>query len=109
MTIGINLVAVALLVPAVFWAAPRYGAIGAAWVWVMLNVGYLIFMIYFMQRRILKTETWGWYRNGLLGRRERGQNDDDNQSAADQHSSSISIIHDAKLPSDPRAKPSAPG
>jgi O-antigen/teichoic acid export membrane protein len=66
LTIGINLVAVALLVPAVFWAAPRYGAIGAAWVWVMLNVGYLIFMIYFMQRRILKTETWGWYRNGLV-------------------------------------------
>jgi O-antigen/teichoic acid export membrane protein len=59
--IKINAVAVAVLVPAILWAVPVYGAIGAAWVWVVLNAGYIIFTIYFMHRQILVTERWRWY------------------------------------------------
>jgi O-antigen/teichoic acid export membrane protein len=65
LTITVNIIAVALLIPAIFWIAPRYGAIGAAWVWVILNGGYLIFVAYFMHRRILKKEKWRWYSSDL--------------------------------------------
>ena len=57
----VNAVAVALLVPSLFWIVPQYGAKGAAWVWVTLNVGYVVFTIYFMHRRVMPTEKWHWY------------------------------------------------
>ena len=57
----INLVAVAILVPAILWATPRYGAIGAAWVWVLLNAGYVSIGIHWMHRRLLSAEKWKWY------------------------------------------------
>ena len=66
LTIKVNVVAVAILVPAIFFVVPRYGAIGAAWVWVVLNVGYLVVDIYFMHRRILRSEKWPWYRQDVL-------------------------------------------
>ncbi len=56
-----NVVAVALLVPAIFWAVPRYGAVGAAWLWALLNVGYALIYLQFMHRRILQQEKWRWY------------------------------------------------
>lgn len=61
LTIKVNIVAVAVLVPGILWAVPKYGAAGAAWMWVTLNTGYLIFGIYFMHRRLLPTEKWRWY------------------------------------------------
>jgi O-antigen/teichoic acid export membrane protein len=61
LTIKVNIVAVAVLVPAILWVVPEYGALGAAWVWVGLNAGYLIFAVYFMHRRLLPTEKWRWY------------------------------------------------
>ena len=51
-----------LLVPAILWAVPVYGAIGAAWIWVTLNAGYCLIGVHFMYRRILRTEKWAWYR-----------------------------------------------
>lgn len=66
LTVKINAVAVAALVPAILWVVPRYGAIGAAWVWVVLNGGYLTFSIYFMHRRLLRAEKWCWYRQDVL-------------------------------------------
>ena len=61
LTIRINTVAVILLVPTILWVVPAYGGIGAAWVWVVLNAGFLLFSIYFMHRRLLPTEKWLWY------------------------------------------------
>jgi O-antigen/teichoic acid export membrane protein len=61
-----NIVAVAIIVPAILWATPRYGAEGAAWVWVTLNTGYLMIGIHFMYRRILSQEKWRWYLQDLL-------------------------------------------
>jgi len=61
LTIKINAIAVIILVPALFYVVPQYGAIGAAWIWVFLNIGYLIVDIYFMHRRLLPTEKWRWY------------------------------------------------
>ena len=66
LTIKINTVAVVLLVPAILWLVPIYGAIAAAWVWVVLNAGYLVFNIFFMHRRLLPNEKWRWYGQDIL-------------------------------------------
>jgi O-antigen/teichoic acid export membrane protein len=64
--IKMNVVAVALLVPMLFLVVPRYGGIGAAWVWVGLNAGYLLFGIYFMHLRVLPSEKWRWYSGDVV-------------------------------------------
>jgi O-antigen/teichoic acid export membrane protein len=61
LTLTINVAAVVLLVPALFWVVPRHGALGAAWVWIALNCGYLLVSIGLMHRRILAREKWRWY------------------------------------------------
>ncbi len=60
-TVRVNAVAVMVLMPAILWVTPRYGAIGAAWIWVALNVGHVIISIHFMHRRLLPGEKWRWY------------------------------------------------
>lgn len=59
--VRVNMVAVAILVPAILWVTPRYGAVGAAWAWVILNTGYVLITIHFMHRRLLTREKWNWY------------------------------------------------
>jgi O-antigen/teichoic acid export membrane protein len=66
LTVMFNAVAVGLLAPALFLVIPFYGALGAAWIWVVLNLGYLVFYIYFMHRRLLPNEKWRWYREDVL-------------------------------------------
>ena len=61
-----NIIAVAIIVPAILYITPRFGAQGAAWVWVGLNAGYMLIGIHFMFRRILITEKWTWYVKDLL-------------------------------------------
>jgi O-antigen/teichoic acid export membrane protein len=56
-----NMVAVPILVPAIFWAVPRYGAMGAAWIWVALNAFYVLIVIQLMHRRLIQKEKWHWY------------------------------------------------
>lgn len=62
-----NIVAVILIVPAILWITPRYGAQGAAWVWVCLNAGYLLVGVHLMFRRILASEKWQWYARDVIG------------------------------------------
>lgn len=57
----VNAVAVAILIPVLFWAVPRYGAIGAAWVWICVNAGYIFLAVHFMYRRLLPKEKKAWY------------------------------------------------
>ena len=61
LTTRINLVSVLLIVPAILWVTPRYGSEGVAWVWVVLNSGYVLIGVHFMYRRILSKEKWRWY------------------------------------------------
>lgn len=56
-----NIVAVAILVPAIFLVTPYYGSIGAAWIWVILNAGYLLIAAHYLYGRLLKTEKADWY------------------------------------------------
>lgn len=61
-----NIVAVAVLVPAIFWVVPHYGAIGASWIWVLLNAGYILIAVQIMHRRLFLREKWTWYFSDVL-------------------------------------------
>ena len=61
LAIRTNIIAITMIVPAIFWVTPRFGAEGAAWIWVILNLGYVFIGIQFMYRRILGTEKWSWF------------------------------------------------
>ena len=62
----LNTVAVLLMVPALLIFVPRYGAVAAAWIWVAINAGYIIFGIATMHTRILLNEKWSWYGQDTL-------------------------------------------
>jgi O-antigen/teichoic acid export membrane protein len=66
LTVTINSIAVAILVPAIFVMVPMYGPIAAAWIWVILNGGYCLIGVHFMYRRILTSEKWTWYFRDVL-------------------------------------------
>ena len=66
LALKINVVAVLVLIPAIVWVVPRYGAIGAAWIWVAVNAGYVFIAMHFMHRRVLQHEKWNWYREDIF-------------------------------------------
>lgn len=61
LAVRVNIVAVLIIVPAILWITPIYGAIGAACVWIGLNTGYVLVSMQLMYRRILRAEKWSWY------------------------------------------------
>ena len=61
LAVRINTIAVVLIVPSILWVTPRFGAEGAAWVWLILNVGYILIGMHLMYRRIIINEKWRWY------------------------------------------------
>jgi O-antigen/teichoic acid export membrane protein len=66
LSIHAYVIAVLVIVPAILWVTPRYGALGASLIWVVLNAGNILIVVQFMYRRILKTEKWNWYIYDLL-------------------------------------------
>ncbi|ABW67770.1 lipopolysaccharide biosynthesis protein [Desulfosudis oleivorans] len=61
LAIQVNTVAVMILVPAILWLVPIYGPVGAAWIWVALNSGYVIVAVQLMHRRLIPSEKRRWY------------------------------------------------
>jgi O-antigen/teichoic acid export membrane protein len=61
LTLKISVVAVIIFIPAIFWVVPRYGAVGAAWMWVALEAGYVLIAIPLMHLRLIPDEKWRWY------------------------------------------------
>lgn len=66
LSMRINLISVAIIIPSLLLVVPRYGAEGAAWIWVGLNTGYVLIGIQFMFRKILITEKWNWYKEDVF-------------------------------------------
>lgn len=58
---SLNAIAVLLLGPLTYMFALRYGARGAAWVWIALNCGYVVFMLRAMHRRLLPGRLSAWF------------------------------------------------
>lgn len=61
-----NIIAVIILVPATLWLTPHYGAVGAAWVWLLLNAGYVLIGVHFMFNRLIRDEKLSWYVQDIL-------------------------------------------
>lgn len=57
----LNVVACILIIPSILWVTPIYGVEGAAWIWVLLNMGYFFIGSHFIFKVIVKKEMWRWY------------------------------------------------
>ena len=60
-SVYVNIVNLILVIPAMFWIVPKYGALGAAYIWLALNLGGIIVSVHFTFRKIISTEKWKWY------------------------------------------------
>ncbi len=56
-----NIISVIFMVPLIIHMTTRYGVTGAAIVWLVINLGDVLFVIPFMHRRLLRKESWRWY------------------------------------------------
>jgi O-antigen/teichoic acid export membrane protein len=59
----LNVIFITTLVPTILWATINYGAIGAAAVWLLLNLLCLLIVPQLMHRLVLRGEKFGWYLN----------------------------------------------
>lgn len=57
----VNLVIVVFQIPALIWGATRFGAMGAAIVWLLVTSSYIFIVIYLMHKRLLPKERNLWY------------------------------------------------
>jgi len=65
LTFYISSLSVLFLVPFIIFMTTKYGATGAAIGWIVLNMGYLLFAIPIIHRRLLPGEQWRWYREDV--------------------------------------------
>ncbi len=56
-----NFVGTLLLIPSMIFFVARYGALGATFMWLLLNSAYVLIMIYLMHKKILQGEKYKWY------------------------------------------------
>lgn len=61
LTFYTNIIACIVLVPMIYFLCIRYGVVGAASAWVILNTSYVLICIQIMHSRLLKGEQWRWY------------------------------------------------
>ncbi len=61
-----NLISLVILAPILYFFAKEFGAIGAAILWVTLNLGYVLISQQIMHRRVLRSEMTKWYFSDLL-------------------------------------------
>lgn len=62
----INAFLIITLVPAIYYMATHYGAVGAASVWIVLNGIYMMIGVPFTHRRLLKGEMQRWFIKDIL-------------------------------------------
>src|SRR5712691_1342060 len=61
LSLVVNTAATLLLAPLIYFMSIRYGGVGAAIVWVILNSLYILVVLHLMHRRLLQGELWRWY------------------------------------------------
>ncbi len=66
LTLWFSVVSIVLLVPCVWWAAVKYGPVGGAAVWALLNLGYLVVAPQILHQRLLRSEKLTWYKAGVF-------------------------------------------
>lgn len=66
LTIGANLVALILGIPFCIWAVGHYGILGAACLWLAINLGFVVIAIPLMHHRFMRGEMGKWYLQDIL-------------------------------------------
>ncbi len=66
-TIKVNVIALLVLVPAIYVGVSRFGPTAAAAAWILLNASYVFVAVPLMHRRLLQREKWRWYWKDVLG------------------------------------------
>ncbi len=61
LSVKINIVAVLFIVPIMIVLTHKFGPLGAALAWVLLNTGYVLIGVNFMFVKVLPDEKWSWY------------------------------------------------
>lgn len=64
--INISIVAILIFLPAIFFAVTKYGAIGGAFIWMVLNIAYFIFAMLYLFSRHLQEEKIKWYLQDII-------------------------------------------
>ena len=67
LTVIVNTIAAIIIIPAFLVFVPRYGVMAAAWIWVAINAGYILFEVPAMHIKILRREEWKWYTVDVFG------------------------------------------
>jgi len=57
----VNVGAIAVIVPLIWWAALNFGAVGGATVWALLNLSVITVTPQIMHRKLLPSEKYKWY------------------------------------------------
>lgn len=60
-----NVISVIILVPSVVWAAMHYGAVGAGWVWFLMQAIYLVFWVSYVHIKIEPSINMLWFKSFL--------------------------------------------
>ena len=60
-----NLVTAILLIPAIIWAAKNYGALGAGWAWVLIQLTYLLLWVSYVHKMIEPEINLQWFKSFL--------------------------------------------
>ncbi len=64
-TIYQNIIASIVLVPLLFWWTGEYGALGASFVWLSVNIGYILISMPIFHGLYMKGELMNWYKNDI--------------------------------------------
>ena len=57
-----NIISVVILIPAVVWAATHYGAVGAGWVWFLMQLIYLVFWVSYIHAKLEPNMNLIWFK-----------------------------------------------
>jgi len=64
--LSLNVAAVIVLMPVLYWGIDRFGIIAGAYVWLALNLGYVCVGVPLMHRRYLASEMQQWMLHSLI-------------------------------------------
>ena len=64
-TIYQNIIAAIILVPLLFWWTSKYGALGASFVWLTVNIAYILIAIPIFHRLYMRGELINWYKSDM--------------------------------------------
>lgn len=60
-----NFMSIIIIIPAIIWAAKHYGALGAGWVWLIVQLIYLVFWVSYVHYKIEPGMNIKWFKSFL--------------------------------------------